>query len=131
MAIPKNINTKQNESLIECPVDSGLVARRVTICGDAVFKPSGLTIGGKITLTTIDNTDWYALPSTALENRNAICIQNRSGQEIKINYDNTVVGYTGIAIPDKGERYYDISDSILIYAKSISGTAIVTIEEIA
>lgn len=118
-------------SLVECPADSGMVARRVTLCGQGEFRPSGLTIGGKITLVTINDSTWSALPTTALTNRNAICIQNRSGQEIKINYDNTVVGYVGVVLPDKGERYYDISDSIVIYAKSSSGTANVTVEEIA
>lgn len=94
------------------------------------IRPSGLQTGGKITEVTIDNISWTALPTTALSARNAICIQNRSGQEIKINYVNTV-GYVGMVIDNKGERFYDISDSIIIYARSLSSSAVVTVEEIA
>ncbi len=131
MTIPGNVNTKQNMSLVECPDNSGKVARRVTFCEETSFRPSGLTLGGLITIVVVSDSVWTALPTTALSERNAICIQNRSGLEIKINYDNTVVGYVGIVLPDKGERYYDITDNIPLYAKSSSGNANVTIEEIA
>lgn len=95
------------------------------------FKPSGLNEGGKITEVSINSSIWTELPSTALTNRNAICIQNSSGVEIKLNYDNTVETYTGIAMQTGSERYYDISDQIKLYAKSTSGTVTIVIEEIA
>ncbi len=97
----------------------------------AEFTVSGLKIGGRITEVELNTSTWTALPSTALASRNALSIQNRSGIEIKINYDNSVSSYTGIVIPNNGERYYDISDSIIIYAKSLTGTPIINIEEIA
>ena len=63
--------------------------------------------------------------------RNALNIQNNSGIEIKINYVNTIATYTGIAIADGSERYYDITESIIIYAKAQSGTPKIVVEEIA
>lgn len=95
------------------------------------FTPSGLNNGGKITTVSLNAVTWSALPATALAGRNAICIQNASALEIKINYASDIVGYTGIIIPANGERYYDVTDSIVIYGKSTSGTPDVIIEEIS
>lgn len=95
------------------------------------FTVSGLRNGGRITEVSINAASWTAMPATALANRNAISIQNRSGVEIKINYDNTVATYTGVVIANLGERMYDITDQIVIYAKSSAGTVTVTVEEIS
>ncbi len=94
------------------------------------FSPSGLKVGGKVTEVNINSTTWTALPATALTNRNAMSIQNRSGQEIKINYVDDV-GYVGVIIPNSGERFYDITDAITIYARSSDGNAKLNIEELA
>lgn len=102
---------------------------RTSLSGN--LRPSGLNVGGLITEVTLDSTSWTPLPATPLANRNAICIQNRSNIEIKINYDNTVPTYTGMVIVNNGERFYDISDGIIIYAKATSGTPTITIEELA
>ena len=103
----------------------------VRTSGDGTFSLTGLNNGGLITEITLNSTTWTPLPLTPLTNRNALAIQNRSGLEIKINYDNTVVGYVGIAMSDGDERSYDITDAITIYAKSISGTPTITIEELS
>lgn len=95
------------------------------------FTPTGLQTGGKVTEVTLNSSTWTALPTTALTDRNAMSIQNRSGIEIKINYSNAISGYVGIVIPDSGERFYDITDAIVIYAKSASGTPTIYVEEIA
>lgn len=92
---------------------------------------SGLNTGGKITEVVLDSTNWTPLPATPLANRNAICIQNRSLIEIKMNYDNTVPTYTGVVIVSNGERFYDITDQIIVYAKATSGTPTIIVEEIA
>jgi len=94
-------------------------------------KASGLNTGGKITEVTINDSSWTALPTTALSGRNALSIQNLSGGEIKINYDNTVGTYTGIVIQNGAERYYDVGETIIIYAKSLSGNRTINIEELA
>jgi hypothetical protein len=96
-----------------------------------VSQTSGLTKSGLVTIVAVNQTTWTKLPATALAGRNAVCIQNRSGQEIKINYSDAVVGYVGVVIPNNGERYYDISDDIAIWCKSTSSSANVTVEEIA
>ena len=96
------------------------------------IKPSGLNIGGRVTEVELVDTAWRALPTVALEKRNAIAIQNESGSDIKINYINTVGVTIGMTIKaNGGERYYDISDSIVIYGRSTSGTVNVNVEEIA
>lgn len=105
------------------PVQSAASSGNVTV--------SGLTTGGKVTEVTIDNTTWTALPPSALTLRNALAIQNRSGQEMKVNYDNSVVGYVGMVIPDGGQRFYDITDSIVIYGKSATSSITINVEEIA
>lgn len=112
---------------------SGETAVRTLIDGvvNGSFTPSGLNIAGKVTEVTIDNTSWTAIPATALTDRNALGIQNRSGQAIKINYDNTVVGYVGMEISDGEERQYDITDAITVYAKSQTSSATINVEELA
>ena len=110
-------------------LDGNHVRIRTTATG--TFAPTGLKTGGKVTEVALSNSSWTALPATSLTNRNAISIQNRSGTEIKINYDNSVSGYVGIIIDDGGERFYDITDSIVIFAKAQGGTPTINIEEIA
>jgi hypothetical protein len=105
----------------------------VRIDGDIDANPSGLRNGGKVTEVTINDITWTALPSTALTDRNAMSIINRSGVEVKVNYDNSVAGYVGVPINNNDERYYDIKDTIVIYAKATTGAGSVTliIEEIS
>jgi len=95
------------------------------------FKPSGLNVGGKITEVPLNSTSWTALPPIPLTGRNAMSIQNLSNTEIKINYINTELNYVGITIKNNGERYYDITDAIVMYAKASIGTPTITVEEIA
>ena len=123
---PRNLSDADLASFYE---ENGKVYRRTSVTGE--IKPSGLNTGGKVTEVTLDTSNWTALPTTALSDRNAICIQNKSGTEIKINYNNSVVGYVGIVISNGSERFYDITDDIIIYAKASSGTPTINIEEIA
>lgn len=95
------------------------------------FSPVGLKTSGKVTEVTLSTSAWTALPVTALNARNAISIQNRSGVEIKLNFDNTVSGYIGVYLPDGYERSYDITDSIVLYAKASVGTPTIIVEELA
>ena len=91
----------------------------------------GLHIAGRITEIVLNAVTWVALPTVPLAQRNAISIQNMSGIEVKVQFDNTVVGYTGIYLPDGYERTYDITEAIPIYAKASAGTPTVVIEELA
>ena len=96
-----------------------------------ISRNVGLTTGGKVTEVSINPTTWTALPSTALEDRNAVGVQNRTGQEIKVNYDPGVSGYVGMVVSNGSERTYDITDGIILYAKSIDTIVTVNVEEIA
>lgn len=95
------------------------------------FTPSGLTIAGVITIVPLSSTIWTPLPATPLSKRNAISIQNQNAVEIKLNYSSSIVGYVGVVIPNNGERFYDITDQIVIYAKASSGTPSITVEELS
>lgn len=111
---------------------SGETAVRVTGTNfSGNFTPQGLNIGGKISTVSINNSSWTALPLTPLANRNALGIQNFSGQEIKLNFDNSTVGYIGIIMQDSSERFYDIKDTIVIYAKSSTSSCSIVIEELS
>lgn len=95
------------------------------------FAPSGLKNAGKITTVTIGDSVWTPIPATPLTDRNAMSIQNLSNVNVKINYDNSVSGYNGIEIKSGFERYYDIKDTIILYAKSESGSVQLVIEELS
>lgn len=95
------------------------------------FSPTGLKNGGRVTEVVINAVTWTQLPAVALTMRNALAIQNYSGQEIKVNYSASVVGYVGVIISDQNERFYDITDAIPIFAKSSSSTVTIIVEEIS
>jgi hypothetical protein len=128
MALAQNINDREYAKFVE---EGGQTAVRVKQSGVISTSFSGLNIGGKVSVVSINNTTWSALPPTALADRNALAILNRSGQEIVINYDNTTVGYVGVPISDGAERQYDITEVITIYAKSQTSACTIIVEEIA
>lgn len=93
--------------------------------------PTGLTIGGLVTVVTVNDTTWTALPATALAKRNQINIQNASNTEIKLNYDPTIAGYVGMILGSGIEKGYAITSTIILYAKAQTGACDLNIEEIA
>ena len=109
------------------------IGSNVNVSGQVEARPVGLNIGGKITVFTIDDTTWWPLPATALTQRNALSVQNTSGSTIKINYDNTTVGWVGVTINSGSERFYSISENVILYAKAApaSGTITIQTEELA
>lgn len=91
---------------------------------------AGLKNGGRISFVSLNTTTWTALPPTALPLRNAISIQNRSSQTIWLAYTPNPTAW--IILPTNGERAYDITDAIPIYAlATVAGTCVVTIEELS
>lgn len=130
MTLPSALQDREYQKFED--VEPGKTAVRVTGTSfSGSFTPSGLFNEGKITEVSIDSTTWTALPATALVDRNHIGIQNQSGVDIKLNYDNTVVGYVGVLLANGNERHYDIQDNIIIYAKSASGTVTIVVEELS
>lgn len=93
--------------------------------------PSGLTTAGRISEVAINSVTWTALPASPLAARNAMCIINDSAIEIKLNYSSLVPGYVGVTLSPNNQRFYDITDSIIIYAKAASGTPTLTVEELS
>lgn len=118
--------------MVDCIVQS-IPGNSISGTVTGTFTPSGLQNAGRMTEVTIDDTNWTALPPTALNDRNGISIQNQSIFEMKIHYDNTTVGYKGTKIPADGERFYDIKDTIIIYGKLApgSGSAVILVEELS
>lgn len=99
----------------------------------ATFRPGGLMNSGRHQEVSISDSGWTALPSSPLSGRHQINIQNFSGYEVKINADNSVSGYIGMRIPDSNERFYQVTDSIVLYAKAESGAGsiVIDVEELA
>lgn len=131
MALPNAISDREYQKFVD--VAPGETAVRVS--GEnfsGAFSVTGLKTGGLHTVVTLNPTTWTPLPATPLTGRNAMAIQNQSGENIKLNFDASVVGFVGMIVyPNGGERQYDISDTILIYGKSESSSVSVTVEEIA
>lgn len=96
------------------------------------LQTAGLRIAGKTSQVTVNDNSWTPLPTIPLINRNAISIQNFSGTGIKLTF-NPLDGSHGYLITNGSERYYDISDQILIYGRSISGggNATIIVEELS
>lgn len=92
---------------------------------------TGLRNGGKITPVEVVDFEWRPLPSVPLANRNALTIQNISGTYIKINYADDIVGFVGVQIASGMERFYDLTDEIVMYAKSATGTVTILVEELS
>jgi len=93
------------------------------------FTPGGLQNEGKYTPVTINDSSWTPIPATAQADRNQINIQNFTGYEVKINHTGTG-GYdnNGMRIPDQTERFYQIKDSIVIYARATTGAGSVVLD---
>ena len=94
---------------------------------NSVTVPSG---PGLFTAVPITNTGWTALPATPLSGRVAIAIQNKTGQNVKVNFQQPA-GYVGMELEDNDERNYDLTDGLIIYAKSEDSNVELWIEEIA
>lgn len=131
MSLPKSLQDREYEKFDLN--NDGEVVVRTTLSGEVSgeFTPSGLRISGKVTEVVLSDTAWTALPPVALINRNAINIQNYSGTQIKLNFDPSIPGYTGVVVNDQSERNYDIKDTILVYAKAEIGNPVIIIEEVS
>jgi len=129
MALSPNINDREKAKFTTWDTGETAVRTTGTITGEIV--PAGIQIAGKITIVSIDQSSWTALPATPLADRKGLQIQNQSDEEIKYNYDNGVSGYEGMIIPSGGSAYIDIANDIVIYAKSASSSVDIAVEEIS
>lgn len=101
------------------------------------FTPTGLKNSGRVTRVVLNDSTWTSLPGSSLSNRNAVGIQNR---DIGVTNPEILVGYSligppldGMIMSNKGERFYDITDAIVIYGKVVpgGGTCTVRVEELS
>ena len=129
MALSPNINDREKAKF--CLTDDNETAVRT--CGQLTGElvPAGIQIAGRITEVSVDEKSWSALPATPLADRKGLQIQNQSDEEIKYNYDSGQAGYVGMIIPSGGSAYIDLANEIVIYAKSISSTVTIAVEEIS
>lgn len=88
------------------------------------FSPTGLSTEGKDTEVDVDDTGWTLLPTSPLSGRNSIFIQNQSDVECKTTFVlGATGGYVGLIIEPGGFYSTDITDSIVIYGRAISGSS--------
>jgi len=127
MVLRRTVQDREWDKFVED--DAGDTAIRIK--GKTDVKLSGLNIGGRVTEVTLDSTSWTPLPATPLANRNSVSIQNQSSVEFKINYDNSVTGYVGVIVLAQSERYYEVTENVLLYGKCNAGTTTILIEELA
>jgi hypothetical protein len=133
MALPTQRGDREH-SKFASDEDLGTVVKTLTkIYGaiDASFRPSGLSIGGKMTEIAL-TTAWVPIPAAALADRNTLIMQNQSDNEgvILINYNNTS-GSVGFRLYDGGMKVIGVSDTITLYARMLSGTGKILIDEVA
>lgn len=98
--------------------------------------PSGLRNGGKITLTTINDSSWTPILVAAEALTNQINVQNFTGSEVKVNHDfygPLPAGYEGMRIPSNTERFYQVNGAFrmpYVKAEPGAGTVVIEVEEI-
>jgi len=132
-----NITTYDSSpgSLIVSGFYSSSIDEPVSITGAVTgsFSPSGLTIGGLVTHVVLTSAAWTPLPSSALANRNSLTVQNISGNGNVVlwNYSNSVPSTEGFRIEDGGFKSVAIRDTIIVYARMLSGSGEVVVDEVA
>ena len=129
MVLPTALTDREMQKFEEVDGDVAVRIKGTNFEGSVTVR--GLTIGGRHSVVAINATTWTEVPASALTSRNLIVIQNNTGQDIKINYDDQVAGFVGILVRDGSERAYDIQGSIPIYVKCQTGTVNLDIEELA
>lgn len=106
----------------------------VSVTGSIIALPSGLRNAGRHSFVTVNSTSWTPLPAVPLIDRNGVSIQNESGIAVRIRYVEGIgdLSWKGSRIPGNfGDRFYDVKDTIVLYAMSESGTPELIIEEIS
>ena len=112
---------------------TSLPATTTTITGE-VTSVSGGHKAGKETQMTIDDTQWWPIPATAMVGRAGVGMQNEetvASKKFRVNFDNTAP-FVGTIVYAYGERFYQIDESVIIYAKAFPGeTILLNVEELA
>jgi len=133
MTMRTHLNDREHDKFREDPVNIGL--SRVAVVGDfsGTFTDTGLSIGGLLTVIALNPTTWTALPATPLANRNTLCLQNRSGEGMYINFitSDTGAAYKGWFVPNNGVQNLKITQDIILYGKSETSNVSILVKELA
>ena len=86
---------------------------------------------GKTSKIIIDETQWWPLPAIAFTNRKSFSIQNLSGSDILLNFNNLAPSTEGITLSSGNERFYDIKATLYGRRKSGTGDVTLIIEELS
>lgn len=125
--LPKAIEDREYEKFT-CDGDDVAVRTKGSI------SPAGLSVAGRVSLVSVNESTWTPVPATPLVNRNGLSIQNfETGANCLLNYDNAAPSTTGVNLVDNAERFYTITDTIIIYArvKPGGGTVNLICEELS
>ncbi len=127
--VPKrNINVLEGQKF-QLDTNSDVCVNVCLAPGSAV-TPSGLgafTVAGQNKTVTLNSSTMTKLNDTAFAGK-AISIQNNTTIAIKVNFDSSVVTFTGTTINPEGERFYNIEFDIFAIAES--GTPTIDVEEL-
>jgi len=110
---------------------------RIFTSDGTVFSPTGGGSTGTTFQVGINNTGWTLVPANVIDNIVSLNIQNNTGQNVRLNFDNTEPGFLGQQLADQQERIYTlfpraIADvTFLVYAKSELGAVTLDVEAIA
>lgn len=131
-AYPSDTSDPSEAELItQTDVTGGKHALDVAIKeGSVAAVPGGLSTAGLITEVTLSTASWKALPPTAQVGRNSMAFQNLTADVISVNF--TTPGSTvGWKVNPNGEFFIDVTDSITVYAKALTGTPTITVMELS
>ena len=111
----------------------------IPVEGNLSVTESVIDTTGQITKIEITTVAWTLLERSAstdpiglgpLTNRRVMTIQNLTGQDIIIQFDNTITDTTiSVTIPDGVEKTYDFGPNIKFYARSTTSTVDIVYEE--
>ena len=116
--------------------DSGRRALHVKSQGGTVTANfRGLSIAGRITVVTLNQNTWTAVPAVPLANRNSLLVQNNSTlYTVLWNYSASAPTNEGFQIVPQGYKEVAITPSIVVYCKLLgsgAATADVVVEELS
>lgn len=104
----------------------GRRAAHAKVSGQILIK--GASTAGSVTLVSVTNAAWVALPATPLANRNTVLIQNQAtSATIVVNFSNTAPATSGIRIGPGGALEIMVSNGIAIYGRNTAAGPAVTI----
>lgn len=112
----------------------GLQWLRVVV-KDYLPSQEGLTGPGKFTSVEVTNNSWTPIPTTGLNDRSVIAMQNNTDYEMRIRWDN-LGDYenNGMLLRAGDERFYDIKLGSIPYVRAepnAMSTLNLDVEEIA